>query len=224
MSLNNVIESTEGMNIVACDPVLIQNSPTSSYGLGHLPLQLADWRSPTNMCKRCILVMDDLPARPDMDSILVALQGRTVPEVAVFSCNCLLAHVVMRPEPQECSAFNRYCAPCTVPKQVWREETTVKHKCPTRLHRTADFRATPVCSRSEQPPETVAHQFWKTPQTAVIEILANMPGSAKDVSDLNITMADCLRDFPRNYQRMPYACDKDQALEYQPLVVKDLGL
>eukprot|EP00971_Amphidinium_carterae_P135791 2690531-Amphidinium_carterae.1 len=72
---------------------MIQNSPTSSYGLGHLPLKLADLTSPTNVCKRCILVMDELPARPDMDSILFALQGRTVPEVAPFSCNRLPAHV-----------------------------------------------------------------------------------------------------------------------------------
>eukprot|EP00971_Amphidinium_carterae_P070290 1390489-Amphidinium_carterae.1 len=33
MSLNNVIENTEVMNVAACDPVMIQNSPTSSYGL-----------------------------------------------------------------------------------------------------------------------------------------------------------------------------------------------
>eukprot|EP00971_Amphidinium_carterae_P037805 743335-Amphidinium_carterae.1 len=58
-----------------------------------------------------------------------------------------------------------------------------------------------------------------------------MPVSAKEVSDLcvdYIASAACLRDFPRNYQRMPfveltYACGNDQALEYQPLVAKDLA-
>eukprot|EP00971_Amphidinium_carterae_P307261 6106172-Amphidinium_carterae.1 len=56
-----------------------------------------------------------------------------------------------------------------------------------------------------------------------------MPFNAKTAKELfvrHITDASCLKDFPSNHQRiveLTYACENDQALEYQPLVVKDLA-
>eukprot|EP00971_Amphidinium_carterae_P143468 2842512-Amphidinium_carterae.4 len=77
----------------------------------------------------------------------------------------------------------------------------------------------------------LAHQFRRTPQTAVTEILAQMPVITKTMTEMfenYVTNAPCPGDSPRNYQRSPfvqltYASEFDRALEYQPLVVRELA-
>eukprot|EP00971_Amphidinium_carterae_P301151 5983323-Amphidinium_carterae.1 len=62
-----------------------------------------------------------------------------------------------------------------------------------------------------------------------VEVQASGSSIQKDTIDSGeITDAHCLRDFPTNYQKSPfvqltYASEFDRALEYQPLVARELA-
>eukprot|EP00971_Amphidinium_carterae_P182091 3613786-Amphidinium_carterae.2 len=74
------------------------------------------------------------------------------------------------------------------------------------------------------------HQYRTVLPTAVTEVFAHMPilVTSTEVFGEEITNAHALGNFPRNCQKSPfvqltYASDVDRALEYQPMVVRELA-
>eukprot|EP00971_Amphidinium_carterae_P315458 6270348-Amphidinium_carterae.1 len=70
----------------------------------------------------------------------------------------------------------------------------------------------------------MAHQLWREPKSAAIDILGKLDRDPKDVEDLydsQFLAAVNRLEFPENATRSPFleltnACPEDQALAYQP--------
>eukprot|EP00971_Amphidinium_carterae_P100904 1996296-Amphidinium_carterae.1 len=77
----------------------------------------------------------------------------------------------------------------------------------------------------------MAHQMWREPKSAAIDILGRLDIDPKGVFDLydpQILEAVNKLEFPENVTRSPFmeltnACPHDQALAYQPAVMKELA-
>eukprot|EP00971_Amphidinium_carterae_P272262 5403364-Amphidinium_carterae.1 len=77
----------------------------------------------------------------------------------------------------------------------------------------------------------MAHQMWREPKTVVIDILGKLdidPKGVLDIYEPQIIEAVSNLEFPENVTRSPFleltnASPDDQALAYQPAVVKELA-
>eukprot|EP00971_Amphidinium_carterae_P238980 4743914-Amphidinium_carterae.1 len=77
----------------------------------------------------------------------------------------------------------------------------------------------------------MAHQMWREPKSAAIDILGRLDVDPKEVADLydpQFLEAVTKLEFPENVTRSPFmeltnACPEDQALAYQPAVMKELA-